>query len=208
MNKKIFITFSLILIFLYILSSSSFASSPTLTYTFEDKSLGLPDISTSQPMPNNFDPKYYFVYFANNNYWLFVSECPCYLYSEKGKWNYVYKCNFQEGRIVNFILDKGSTSWRYNQSQDCPYSFTNSVFNPSNHSTSLIYANYDIKYNDKVVFQAYCPSELVRTVKSMDTLNTVMKDVVSVLPVTLTILVGLICIRKAISFIQKKLRSA
>lgn len=209
MKKKIFITFSLILIFLYILSSSIFASSSGFKYTFEDRELNIPDVSVSQSL--DFKPNYFLFMYLSPYYYFFASENPGFYDVIRDDYNNIRHYIVFEGKTACFQMNKvkGDTSWTYSKTYD-PSMRLVLCMGTDLWKSGFKYSNYNITYNGELIHSAYIPkySKFVTNIRSIDVFDTVMKDIISVLPVTLTIVVSLVGIRKAINFIQKKLRSA
>lgn len=209
MQKKFLFTISLILILVSIFTINSYASSE-FSFSFKDKKiyyndekLDFPDISSSQV---KIEPKYFTLYKNGDNYWFFISEYPFYLSDYKTQWytNQQGQFNCDEGQVVEFVLNKGSTSWRYNRTSTCPYVSTGNNW----HSRYALYCNYDLKYKDEIVVYAYGTTPLLKTMRSIKTMNTVTSEIVSILPITLTVLVVFIGVRKAVAFTRNKLRNA
>lgn len=209
MRKKFLLTFLLILILVFTCTVNSYATSE-FTFTFKDKKiyynnekLDFPDISYSNMKS---EPKYFTLYKNGDNYLFFGSDSPCYLSDYKTQWytNEQAQFNCDEGKVVEFILSKGSSSWKYNTTETCPYIKSGNNY----HSRYLLYCNYDLKYKDNIIVDAYGTTPLLKTMRSVKTMPAVTNEIVSVLPITLTVLVGMISIRKGISFIFRKLRIA
>ena len=71
----------------------------------------------------------------------------------------------------------------------------------------FIYSNYDLIYNDEVVNYAFGTTPLLKTMRSINTMDNVTSEIVSILPVILVILVSFIGIRKGIDFIKTHIKN-
>ena len=200
MYKKILTISLLIIILMSIFSVNCYASTIDFEFTFKDKGLNFPDISYS----GKYNPQYFILFedISYNRYWFYATESPMYiseLYDSK------YKLMLKNGYGYEFILDyqSGKTSFAVNKAIYFSTFSGNYVY-----PNRILYSSYDIYYNDELVVEAYGTTPLLKSVRSVKTLDSVLNETISILPITLTVVVGLVAIRKGISFTTKKIRNA
>lgn len=198
MCKKILTISLLIIILMSIFSVNCYASTIDFKFVFKDYGLDFPDISIVLPSG---DFKYFTLLDKGDSSHIFYISESLPVFSTYRSSNNTYKLSIDTGLIGEFILNKDTTSWTFNRWYTS--SFISSYYNPS----VFLYSNYDIKYKDEVIVEAH-GTPLVRSVRSVKTLDSVLNETISILPITLTVVVGLVAIRKGISFTTKKIRNA
>lgn len=216
MLKKTLIIFLLAVTILFSFTLNSYASDNvhTFTFSFKDKKIDLPDISYSNNSLNFDDFKYYLCFYdySKNIHWFYISTSPVYITDNVTQFytSICSKFNIDDGKALNFIIDKGKDYWQYNNTLDCPYSFANDLFRTyykGQRTDIFIYTNYDLTYKDEILYYAYGTTPLLKTMRSIKTMDNVTSEIVSILPVILVILVGFIGIRKGIDFIKTHIKN-
>lgn len=199
MYKKILTIILLIIILMSIFSVNCYASTD-FKFTFKDKGLDLPDINISNL---EFEPRYFLLLRngSTDNLYFHLTEYPFDITQITDKGSYIFSC--QQGLFYLLVLNSGSTSWEFKSSGSTPVRF-------STEKENALYSNHDIYYNDELIKESDENPEtpLFKSVKSVKTLDSVLNETISILPITLTVVVGLVAIRKGISFTTKKIRNA
>lgn len=202
MQKKILFTFLLALTIICIFTIDSYASY-TYDFTFKDKEIDLPDVQVISERNISADYVLLFYNKSNKKYWLWVSDKP-FTYTNSINNNSYFYIGINEGYYIEYLYSEKDSKWTRNRYGTAPYSTAGTHWAPGN----SVYSNYDVYYNDEILIPAYVGSPLVKSINHITTMDTVTNEIISILPVTLTITVGLIGIRKAIAFIKNKIRKA
>lgn len=197
MYKKILTISLLIIILISIFSVNCYASTFNLEFNFSDKGYDLPDINVDLPV----EFKYFILIKSSSFGHLFYAaeEPPVFSFFRSSDSS--YKFYVESGLVAEFILKDNATEWDFNGYGNVPYT------SGLHYKVNYLYSNSDIKYNDKLIVEGY-GTPLVRSVRSIKTLDSVLNETISILPITLSVVVGLVAIRKGISFITKKIRNS
>lgn len=202
MQKKILFTFLLAVIIICIFTIDSYASY-TYDFTFKDKEIDLPDVQVISERNISADYSLLFYDKSKQRYWFLVSDKP-FTYTNAINNNTYFYMDINEGYYIEYIYSVKDKKWSRNQYGTAPFSKVGLLWAPEN----ALYSNYDVYFNDEILIPAYVGSPLVKSINQITTMDTVTSEIISILPVTLTITVGLIGIRKAIAFIKNKIRKA
>lgn len=214
MQKKLLFTFLVIILLFFIFSISSYANTDYSVYNKEINTyhlklslkkllnLDIPDITTTAGFSSS---DIYFMFLETEkagNYNLYISSSPFVIV----KYDYYGQPQIKTLNRSNYIILRYKSSeskWGNEESFD-------SYITMANNYKYLIFSDDILDGStSKVIYNKtnfYSP--LVETVRSIKTMNSVTDEIISILPVTLTLIVGLIGIRKAVSFTRKKLRNA
>jgi len=209
MYKKLLTTLFLIILLIFTFTISSYASTKysflrtdgnyDLEISFKEQThLDLPDfhayLAFESPDIHFFLVK--FSYEADITHNLYISQTP-FIVSKKNS------------SSITFTNTDGSSIRCYN------YNAKSGYFS-ANHSSSTVYyslsdeiimSSDNITDGNEVISYTYSKSPLVRTTRTFGNMN-VLSEVISILPVVLTVVIGILAIKKAYSFIKNKLRNA
>lgn len=214
MKGKILTTILLIIILISMLAVNSYASTDYSVYNKETNmyylklsfkkliDLDIPDLKSSSEYSSS---DIYFILFETERkgtYSLYISSSPF----------VVVSYDYYKQPFVNTVDRTSFVYIKYNSSTSSWENETNTTtkFSMANNYKYLIFSDdiVDESTGEVVYTKTNFYSPLVKTVRSINAMNTVTSEIVSILPVTLTIVVGLIGIRKAIAFTRNKLRNA
>ena len=208
MKRKLLLTFILIVTLCFSFTITSFASSDYseklnngmyIDINFNKQThLKLPfnDFNSKYSLNFNDSDVYFLLYYdSQNGYYMIVCDDPIYISNIKD----------------NLITIKTDTSYTLFQFRDNYWyrfmqSFTSTELTTEFHDVLMCSDN--LSYNGEIIINKYTKSPLARTFQKIDTSNTVMKEILLLLPVVLVVIVGFIGIRKGIKFIKRKTQNA
>lgn len=211
MQKKILISLFLIIMIIFMFTVNSYASTDysvlqsdgtyRLSFSFKEKTnFDYPDINIKKTFDS---PEIYFIltdYPYGNvlSAAFYVSSIP-FRISDNG-----ISLNFYAtgGSLYTYYILKDGV-WKNCGENKGSISFGGSDSN----SQRIIMSSDDIKLGDEIYVYAYSKSLMVTKLRTINNYN-VMSEVTSILSVILTVVIGIIGIRKGINFIKIKARNA
>lgn len=218
MTKKFLLIFFMIILLLFSFSINTYASTEYSVYSEDNNGWYIQfsdEMKKDLELPNKEVPLYlnseniYFILFKNSSdiYYMIISQQPIVgAYNNSDNPYYSIRPNNYTAFTGIYKCSSIDSEWELYKNNAFSYSYyitnnllfcSDDVVSSQNSSESLI---------SKTI---YTPKpSLTRIVRDIELTTTVTKEIVSILPVTLTVVISLIAIRKGISFIQENLRNA
>ena len=212
MQKKFSFTFLVIVLLFFIFSISSYANTDYSVYNKDNNTyhlklsfkkllnLDIPEIENHVEYSSS---DIYFMLIQTSTGYTFYSSSSPFVFKKYDFYNnpQVYT---KDSTPYNYIIYSNKTSsWG-------EFSSSNIFIGMYKKEPLLINSDDITNEEGTQIFYEHTSfySPLVKTVRSIKTMNSVTYEIISILPVILTLVVGLIGVRKAISFIRKKIRNA
>ena len=172
-------------------------------FTFKDKGFNYPDFNFYN-CP--FEPEYFLI--VNIGYLtdirLYFSDTPFFIESMPNSYEMYLDSQSGNGFLAYTCLNNNTQKWGGTTFSQNHIPIKNFLVR----TKDVFYSSHDIYFNNNLIIESYGTTPLLKSVRSVKTLDSVLNETISILPITLTVVVGLVAIRKGISFTTKKIRNA